>query len=90
MRGLIEKSLVEMSNQYVVRHDFRKYNPGSWGASYKKPFGDKNQGRIVVAKSEDDAMDKMGKKYRLNTFYLEAIPINSVEGKKLKYKPLEF
>jgi hypothetical protein len=58
------------SNDYVVKHDFRKFSPSLWGANYKKPFGDENQGRLVKARNEDEAKKKFAKKYRLNSFYL--------------------
>jgi hypothetical protein len=86
---------LDEAKEFIVKHDMRKYRPSTWGASYKEPFGPHNKGRIVKAESERNAIEIFAKKFKLNPFYLEAMPATSSnkkdamkldEGKKIEVK----
>lgn len=70
--------------EFIVKHDDRKYQPSSWNASYRHRFGDRNQGRIVKASDEKEAIKIMSDKFNLNSFYLVAEPATDKNKKGAK------
>ena len=81
--GSLANENIELDEgEFVVKYNFRVYQPKTWGASYRGPFGDKNQGRLVVAKNDREAIEIFAKKFRLNPAYLEAEPVNASNKKR--------
>jgi hypothetical protein len=67
-------SLFFENKEFIVKHNFKRAQPTSWGASYRKYFGPENQGRVVSASDEKEAVKIMADKFRLNPFYLAVEP----------------
>ena len=65
--------------EFLVKHDFNKYRPSAWNATYTKRFGPNNEGFVIQGETAEQAIKAWNRGQlpgeRLNVFYLDVKPV---------------